>query len=257
MDWFVSITAEQWTAAGTWSTVVVALVAATVGLRQVREARRLREDQAQPHVVAIMEQNLTAPSIIEIAFRNYGTTAARNIHVMSTPKLRCTDGHGGVQDVWVPDVIPMLAPGQEWRTFWDDGPLRLACDELRGEDAHRIVITCDGVDRTGQQTTTSVLDWAAHRGRLFVQAKTMDDAAGALHDISQTIARWSSVVGGGQLGFAHPIGRPVNPVTDHHGWKALLTRASARETRPPLVTADWRDKSALLMDSFGGELTHV
>src|SRR5665811_1084107 len=83
MDWFVSITAEQWTAAGTWATVVVALVAATVGLRQVREARRLREDQAQPYVVAIMEQNLTAPSIIEIAFRNYGTTAARNIHVMS------------------------------------------------------------------------------------------------------------------------------------------------------------------------------
>jgi hypothetical protein len=196
MDWFVSITAEQWTAAGTWATVVVALVAATVGLRQVREARRLREDQAQPYVVAIMEQNLTAPSIIEIAFRNYGTTAARNIHVMSTPKLRCTDGHGGVQDVWVPDVIPMLAPGQEWRTFWDDGPLRLACDELRGEDAHRIVITCDGVDRTGQQTTTSVLDWAAHRGRLFVQAKTMDDAARALHDISQTIARWSEAQGG-------------------------------------------------------------
>lgn len=191
MDWFISITAEQWTAAGTWATVVVALVATTVGLRQVREARRLREDQAQPYVVASMEQNPTSPSIIEIAFQNYGTTAARNIHVTSTPTLRCTDRDGGVQDVWVPDVIPMLAPGQEWRTFWDDGPLRLACDELQGEDAHRIDITYDGIDGTGPQRTTSILDWAAHRGRLFVQAKTMDDAASALRDMSKTIAGWS------------------------------------------------------------------
>jgi hypothetical protein len=75
-------------------------------------------------------------------------------------------------------------------------PLRVACDELQGEDAHLIAITYDGVDRTGPQTTASVLDWAAHRGRLFVQAKTIDDAARALHDISQTIARWSEAQGG-------------------------------------------------------------
>jgi hypothetical protein len=138
-----------------------------------------------------MEQSPTAAHIIEIAFRNFGSTAARNVDVRSTPRLRRTDGTGGVQDVWVPEVIPILAPGQEWRTFWDDGPLRLACAELKGEDAHTIDISYDGVDRTGRQTTTSVLDWAAHRGRLFVHAKTIDDAATALHDISKSIANWS------------------------------------------------------------------
>jgi len=196
-----SVSAAQWYAAGTWATAVVALVAATVGLRQVGKARRLREDQAQPYVVALMEQNATSPDIIEVAFRNYGTTAARNIKVTSDPKLRCTgsaDGNGGVHDVWIPELIPILAPGQEWRTFWDDGPERLRCAELQGEDAHRIDITFDGVKGTGQQSTTSVLDWAAHRGRLFVNTKTLHNAATALDDVSKTIKGWSE----GQVGLA-------------------------------------------------------
>jgi hypothetical protein len=195
-QWMTSITAEQWTAAGTWATVLVALVAAMFVLGQVGEARRLRVGQAQPYVVALMEQNPTAPAVIEVAFRNYGMTAARNIEIASDPKLRCTDGSGGVQAVWVPGRIPMLAPGQEWRTFWDDAQERPKCDELRNEDAHRIVITYDGVEGTGRQTTTSVLDWAAHRGRLFVHAKTLDDAASALGDISTTIKEWSETHGG-------------------------------------------------------------
>ena len=37
--------------------------------------------------------------------------------------------------------------------------------------------------------------------------------------------------GGGDWVFAELTGQPVNPVTDHHRWKALLRRAGVREAR--------------------------
>ena len=56
--------------------LIVAVVAALVAWAQVNEARRLRREQAQPYVVAGMRSSAASPMIIELFFRNYGTTAA-------------------------------------------------------------------------------------------------------------------------------------------------------------------------------------
>jgi hypothetical protein len=191
VQWAVARTAEQWTAAGTWATVAVASVAAIIGLRQVKESRRLRIDQAQAYVVAYMDQSPASPKLIEIVFRNFGTTAARNIEITVSPKLRRTDGSGGVEDVWVPDVIPFLAPGQEWRTFWDNSPDYLTNAELRGAHRHVVGISFDGVHGTDRQRTSAVLDWDAHRGRLFIGTKTLSDAAAALEKIASSTGQWT------------------------------------------------------------------
>lgn len=105
----ISISAEQWTAAGTWATVIVALIAARIGLRGVAESRKLRLAQAQPYVVAYMEQHPDDPKLIELVIRNFGTTAARSVEIKAKPKLRRTNGSGGVEDLWMPDKIPFLA----------------------------------------------------------------------------------------------------------------------------------------------------
>lgn len=45
---------DEWSALGTWAAVVLATVAAWIALRQAREARQLRIEQAQAYVVMHM-----------------------------------------------------------------------------------------------------------------------------------------------------------------------------------------------------------
>jgi hypothetical protein len=61
--------------------------------------------------------------------KNFGTTGARDVVPTSNPKLKRSTGSGDeTQDVWMFDRLPLLAPGQEWRTFFDSGLSRKETD---------------------------------------------------------------------------------------------------------------------------------
>ncbi|MBT0995484.1 hypothetical protein KIN34_14450 [Cellulomonas sp. DKR-3] len=194
-------TADEWTALATWITVGIAAVAAWVGLSQAVEARDLRIEQAQPYVVATMEPNPSGPETIELAIRNTGNTPARNVVVQSTPPLRATGDGDAVRDVWLPDSIPYLAPRQEWRTSWDFAGARLSHPALKDEDRHDLAIQFDGIPGTPRQTTTAVLDWAAHKGRAYLERKTLHHAATALMRVSTTLEKWTDSPRGGLAVF--------------------------------------------------------
>jgi hypothetical protein len=178
-------TADEWEAAGTWATFGIALAAAAIALRQATEARQLRIDQAQPYVVAYMEQNPNNQIAVELVIRNFGTTAARDIRIDSTPTIRRTrDAPGQVEDVWLPNDIPVLAPQQEWRTYWDLGERRIKHPVLATENRHVVTVSYDGVEHTPRQTTQSVIDWGAYVGKIHMTTKTMHHAALALGKIA-------------------------------------------------------------------------
>ena len=61
----LALPAEDWSAIGTCVTVVVATVAGLIAFFQVREARRLREEQAQPYVVAYLDASPGGDWVIE------------------------------------------------------------------------------------------------------------------------------------------------------------------------------------------------
>jgi hypothetical protein len=112
-------TAEEWSALAAWGTATVALIAGGVAVGQLGEARRLREEQAQPYVVAYMEPSVAGAYFMDLVVRNFGTTAAHDVRLRIDPAPRRAAGTRG--DVWPPDSIPVLVPGQEWRTLWDCG----------------------------------------------------------------------------------------------------------------------------------------
>jgi hypothetical protein len=120
--------AVSWTDKATFwvlfAQLVVLIGAAFVAWRQVREARILREAQAQPFVVvdlAIEERDQSLRIIIE----NIGATIATNVRVSFEPQLESSlDTHGGgvvpPRDLKaLKEGIPSLPPGKRIAIFLD------------------------------------------------------------------------------------------------------------------------------------------
>ena len=69
-DWFPDFAAwtpNDWSALGTIITAAVAIVAGFVAWRQLREARRLRLEQAQPYVVCFAERTAGHDQVQHVA----------------------------------------------------------------------------------------------------------------------------------------------------------------------------------------------
>jgi hypothetical protein len=186
--------ASAWSALAAWVTAGVAVTAGAVAWSQLREARRLRLEQAQPYVVAYMEASEADPSFIDLVLRNFGTTAAINVKMIIDPApRRSTQGAGEPEEVWVPDTIPVLVPGQEWRTFWDYSRDRLTTDLPK---AHSVTVRF--VDTRGEEHSSSAtLDWGAFEGRHWVTVYGVHHAAKALRELEKTMKSMRESARGG------------------------------------------------------------
>lgn len=178
---------EHWTAAAAWATVAVAVIAGVIALLHVREARRLRQEQAQPYVVAYMEPSSATPHIIDLVVRNFGMTAAYDVEVSISPSLERSIQGGEPEAVWLFDRLPVLVPGQEWRTMWDFGPSRADSDL---PDRHNATVSYRDSKGRDMQPLSTVLDWTAYMGRRWVTVYGIHDAAKALREIDKRMKQW-------------------------------------------------------------------
>lgn len=187
----------DWSAAAAWVTVLIALVAAFLAFRQVGEARRLREAQAQPYVVAYMEPSAVQPQIINFVVKNFGSTVARNVRLVTSPSLQRSVG-GAVEDVELFAELPTLVPGQSWQTMWDFGPERAQSDLPKRHE-----VSVDANDYRGRplRKETFILDWAPYERRQWVTEHGVHDAAKALREIDRKIGRWQDSARGGLAVF--------------------------------------------------------
>jgi hypothetical protein len=174
-DLLGSWTPEQWSASAAVATVLVALVAALLGLRQLREAQALRlqqerdalavrREQAQPYVAIFMAPlSEVDPKFQELVIKNFGTTAAFNVRVESEPTIK-REWEGEAQEVPLPE-IPTLVPSQEWRAVWDFFPSR---HDAGLPDRHDVTVRFE--DSHGESYALRyTLDWAVNRDRLSVK----------------------------------------------------------------------------------------
>ncbi len=189
---------EDWSALAAWVTAGVALAAGMVAARQLGEARRLRLEQAQPYVAVYMESSAAEPHFIDLVMKNFGTTAATDVRLKVVPALQRTVQGGAPEDVWLPECIPVLVPGQEWRTWWDFGPERAETDLPQRYEAS---VSYKDAHHRALPTTPAVLDWGAYLGRRWVSVYTMHDAAKALREMSKTLRKWQESPSGGLAVF--------------------------------------------------------
>jgi hypothetical protein len=186
------ISADQWTAGATVVTAVVAagaaIVAGRVGIRQLGEARELRKAQAAPYVVAYAEASAASSVFVELVVKNLGTTAAHDVRVVIDPPPMRAAGGDAPASLTLPDLIPVLVPGQEYRTFWDSG---IARKDSGLPDRHDAVVTFS--DTWGEPATPLryVLDWGPLWGRDVLTVWSLHDAAEALRDMRKYMRDWS------------------------------------------------------------------
>jgi hypothetical protein len=185
---FWHLSPEVWTAIATLALVAVGLVAGGVALWQVFEARRLRREQAQPYVAVFAESSGNHPAQIDLVIKNFGATPAREIRVKFTPEPQSANlrASGVTRGIRVPEVISLLVPGQEWRTYWDWGAaLEEAKDLPRKYDVR--VSFKDLRGKRVRPDSEFVIDWEVVFAQAPINVNSFHDAAGAIMDIRTAI----------------------------------------------------------------------
>ena len=118
--------------------------------------------------------------------RSHGTTAATEVVLRIEPKpQRASASQEGYKDLWLPDRIPTLVPGQEWRQLWDFTPERVKTDL---PERHEAVVTFK--DSRGEEHRFEyILDWGATRSRMYVTTYGVHHGVKALREISKTLSK--------------------------------------------------------------------
>ena len=152
-----------WLAVAVWAAVVLGIIALVYVSRQLRRNRELKVERMRPHVAMFMEPHAADWHVVELVVRNFGQTAAFDIDFsfLNPPTVaRYENAHDGmvdIADLRLPAELPVLAPGQEWRTVWDSSLDRY---ELGGSIEWRFVGTVTYHDRPDQKT-----GWLSRKGR--------------------------------------------------------------------------------------------
>jgi hypothetical protein len=109
-----------------WSALTFLVLVFAVAWRQVREAQRLREEQARPFVIVDFQAWQT---IIEMTITNIGSTLARDVQFTFTPPLATThddSARGSPMNLSIfKNGIASLPPEQQMKLFFDQFPARI------------------------------------------------------------------------------------------------------------------------------------
>ena len=236
LDWLPDLAAwrpEDWSAFGTNVTAFIAVGAGLVAWRQLHEARRLREEQAQPYVVCYAEKTSGHDQSVDIVIRNFGSTVARDVMLTVEPTLMRSGHAGGESEpVHLPPLIPALVPGQEWRTWWDLGTERVDFPDLH--DRHEVLVTYRDGKGKSLPPTPSVLDWRDFATREWVVTKGVHEVASALEDIRRTVKSFQNSGRGGMAVFVRD-----GDAADHRQREAMAAaKAQHQELKRQLLPGD-------------------
>jgi hypothetical protein len=174
-------------------TFVVIVAAAVVAWRQVKEARRLREEQARPFVLIDFQAWNT---IIELTITNIGKTLARDARFAFDPPLTTTydeaPGRGNLMELNVFKTgIPSLAPGKEIKLFFDQFPARFEKGLPLTYD-----VKVSYKDPAGKPySEPTVLDLSMYLGTGGITRHDIHDVHKRLKEIADSMKRWTDFSG--------------------------------------------------------------
>ncbi|NHW45916.1 hypothetical protein HAV21_03260 [Paenarthrobacter sp. MSM-2-10-13] len=186
--------ATDWiSAVSTAATLLIAIVAATIALFQLKQAKKLELDKSQPYVVMTMEESI-GPEFIDLVIKNYGQTAAYDVRVELSPSP--TRVQEGAEVVHLPEVIPVMAPGQEWRVHWDSASDRYGSNL---PDRHEGTITYLGEKDVYKEQFSSkaILDWSIYKSRIRMVKYGIHDLTKEAIAIRKTHQKWTEGPRGG------------------------------------------------------------
>lgn len=175
--------------------LVVLIVAAFVAWRQVREARRLREEQQRPFVVIDFE--VGRGYLVFLVVSNLGTSLARGVHFSIDPPLESAVPSVALDKMkMLREGISTLAPGKQIRTFFDMG-FKRGKAELPMTHTARVQYTDETGRRHFDETIDLDLDLYMHLSEITQQG--VHDVHKRLEEIRDIFKKWSWSLPGGLI----------------------------------------------------------
>jgi hypothetical protein len=172
---------------------VVLVIAAVLGFRQVREARQLREAQAEPFVVVDFD---VAPGSqqIYLVISNIGKTAARDVRLRFDPELTSSfDDDPGIvapRDLKpFREGIPSLPPRKRLPLMLDIFPKRKP-DEM--PDVYRVHVEFYAPALKKRLEDDSVIDLGIYRNALHPVRRDTHDIHERLKELVTETRKWTA-----------------------------------------------------------------
>lgn len=166
---FLTLDAVSWSALAAIVTVFVYVALLIYAVKQVGEARRLREAQARPFVIVDFEPTSW---LLQLVVRNIGQTAAYDVSMTFNPPLDSSlpKPHAWQESSAFTEGIPLLPPHRK---------IRVAFDSVYGRYEEKsslpmrydVALTYRGPDRRAKPHRDHyVLDLNVHRGTRLPEA---------------------------------------------------------------------------------------
>lgn len=226
---------EAWTALAAWITLGVAALAATFARHQVLEARRTREEQAQPFIVVDFEPSEAWSGLMNLVIRNTGQTLAKNVKIRFSPPLQTTLSEDDAQFLLpesslIKDGIATMPPGREYSVLFERMP-----DLFTSKLPRKYVATvsyCDSRERLYE--LEYVLDLGIYFGVMQVEVFTVHHAAKAARDIRDHVKMWTAHFNGLRVWVRDEDSYVAPQREDVESWKQeQWAEQAASEVRSP------------------------
>jgi archaellum component FlaF (FlaF/FlaG flagellin family) len=178
---------------------VLLIVAAVIAYRQVQEARRVREEQAQPYVVVALEADPSAQWLLDLVIRNMGKTVAREVFVTFEPQLvssldREAGGNRITEWTVLKEGIRTLVPGQSMSMLVDSLISRYAgggSTQLPGRVRANVRYTDDRKSPNSYSYEYD-LDFNVFFGSHYAGRKNFNDLVESVDRIRKTVETWTT-----------------------------------------------------------------
>ncbi len=190
------MTAAESSALAAWVTAALLLGSLIFAGVQIRQARRLREEQSRPFVV--VDFDASRLPVIDLTIQNVGATMARNVRIEFDPPIERAIEKGErvgrlANSALITDGLPTLPPGKEIRTFFDMSFERVS-SELPTK--YRVRTTYEDFRGRRLQPDEYVLDLGMYKDLEFIVRKGSHEAAKALEEIHKEMKRWTKGLNG-------------------------------------------------------------
>ncbi len=187
----VIVSDDLWVVIPAWLTLILLVVAAGAGLRQVNESRRLREAQARPYVV--VDFDLSRPPMIYLVIENMGSSMAEDITFCFEPPIESSidcDSRDRTTAFTTPGWTS-LAPRKRIETFFDSAFIRLS-PENKLPLKYTVAVNYKAPVLGGKQfNETYVLDLLPYKNLQYFAKKDFDDLVKAIEAIEKVLTQLS------------------------------------------------------------------
>jgi hypothetical protein len=195
------MTPEAWTAWGTWATTLIAGAAAVFAYRQVREARTLREAQAQPFIVVTLEPSAVMSNLIMLRVENVGHTLARDVRFTFDPPLSSmlatkSDGYSLTEGSLLTEGLTTMPPAMRIERIFDNSIDWGKDGENQPVLAYDVEVTFSDHKGKPQEPLNYRIDLSPYLSGHYIETRSIHHVADALRDIRTYLKGWGEFQGG-------------------------------------------------------------